>query len=42
MPEERDQRLAKLYSLMKNGEWKDEYKGIIILNTENVYFGMVH
>ena len=36
MPEEKNDHLAKLYSLKKNGEWEDEYTGIIVLRPDAV------
>lgn len=36
MAEENDRRLAKLYVLMDDGEWKEECMGIVILNMDAV------
>ena len=32
MTDENDRRLAKLYVLMDDGEWKEECMGIVLLN----------
>lgn len=36
MTDENDRRLAKLYVLMEDGEWKEECMGIVLLNMDTV------
>ena len=36
MTDENDRRLAKLYVLMEDGEWKEECMGIVLLNVDTV------
>ena len=36
MTDENDRRLAKLYVLMDDGEWKEECMGIVLLNMDTV------
>ena len=36
MTDENDRRLAKLYVLMEDGEWKVECMGIVLLNMDTV------
>lgn len=35
MAEKKDERLAKLYSLMENGDWRADCVGIVQMNTDN-------
>ena len=36
MSDENDRRLAKLYMLMEDGEWREECMGIVILSAVDV------
>lgn len=37
MSDKKDSRLAKLYSLLENGEWLSKFTGIITISSDEVF-----